>query len=140
MTEHRDRADEAWQLLARYVIENRDSWRRAAMARTGLPFSKIRIIRRLAAGPMSLSQLADAASMDRPAATVAINDLAERGLVRRDVDPADRRSRVVTLTADGRAVRAAIAGVDDPAPDEFAALSADDVEALLRIARRLNGS
>ncbi|WP_018180146.1 MarR family winged helix-turn-helix transcriptional regulator [Jongsikchunia kroppenstedtii] len=140
MPEQEDPADEAWHLLARYVIDNRDAWRRATMNRTGLPFSKIRIIRRLSLvdAPMSLSQVADAAAMDRPAATVAINDLADRGLVRRDVDPADRRSRMVSLTPAGRAMMATISSVEDPAPDDFAALPERDIKTLLRIARQLD--
>jgi DNA-binding MarR family transcriptional regulator len=142
MADNERPVDEAWHLLARYVIDNRDAWRRAAMSRTGLPFSKIRIIRRLslADGPMSLSQVADAASMDRPAATVAINDLADRGLVRREVDPADRRSRMVSLTAAGRAMMATISSIEDPAPDELAGLPDRDIEVLLRIARQLDES
>ncbi|MGV0745270.1 MarR family winged helix-turn-helix transcriptional regulator [Mycolicibacterium sp. XJ870] len=123
-------ADEVWRTLTALVLDNRDTWRRTAIERSGLSFSRIRILRRLARAPMTVKQLAYATTMDAPAATVAVNDLEERGLVVREVDPANRRSKVVSLTDAGRAAWAAIDAVDDPAPDALAALDPQDLDAL----------
>ena len=121
-------ADEVWRAMAAAVIDNRDGWRRAVIEQTGLPFSRIRILRRLARRPMTVKQVADAATIDAPAATVAVNDLEDRGLVVRETDPTNRRCKVVSLTDAGREmVQADRRGIDDPAPDALAAL--DDARA-----------
>ena len=51
---------------------------------------------------MSVKQVAQAATMDAPAATVAVNDLEDRGLVVRTPDPTNRRCKLVSLTDAGR--------------------------------------
>jgi DNA-binding MarR family transcriptional regulator len=117
-----DLADEIWRAIASLVIDNRDGWKRAVVEQSGLPFSRIRILTRLSRRPMTVKQLAHAATMDAPAATVAVNDLEDRGLVVRETDPANRRCKVVSLTAAGRAMVHKIDAVDDPAPDSLAAL------------------
>ncbi len=106
--------------MAALVIDNRDGWRRAVVEQTGLPFSRIRILLRLARQPMTVKQVAQAASIDAPAATVAVNDLEDRGLVVRRTDPANRRCKSVSLTDAGRAMVAKIEGIDDPAPHALA--------------------
>ncbi len=90
--------------MAALVIDNRDSWKRAVVEQSGLPFSRIRILKRLSRQSMSVKELARAATIDAPAATVAINDLEERGLVVRETDPTNRRSKIVSLTEAGRAM------------------------------------
>jgi DNA-binding MarR family transcriptional regulator len=112
--------------MAAAVIDNRDSWRRAVIEQTGLPFSRIRILRRLARKPMTVKQVAHAATIDAPAATVAVNDLEDRGLVVRETDPTNRRCKVVSLTDAGRQMVHTIDMVDDPAPDALVAL--DDAQ------------
>jgi DNA-binding MarR family transcriptional regulator len=112
--------------MAAAVIDNRDSWRRAVIEQTGLPFSRIRILRRLARKSMTVKEVAHAATIDAPAATVAVNDLEHRGLVARETDPTNRRCKVVSLTDAGRKMVLAIDAVDDPAPNVLAAL--DDVQ------------
>jgi DNA-binding MarR family transcriptional regulator len=119
-------ADEVWRAMAAAVIDNRDSWRRAVIEQTGLPFSRIRILRRLARKPMTVKQVAHAATIDAPAATVAVNDLEDRGLVVRETDPTNRRCKVVSLTDAGRQMVHTIDMVDDPAPDALVAL--DDAQ------------
>src|SRR5215213_5298925 len=111
-----DLADEVWRAIASLVHDNRDGWKRAVVEQTGLPFSRIRILKRLSRQPMTVKQLAHAATMDAPATTVAVNDLEERGLVVRETDPTNRRSKRVSLTAAGRAVVERIDAIDDPAP------------------------
>ncbi|MFX6728793.1 MarR family transcriptional regulator, partial [Acinetobacter baumannii] len=65
-------------------------------------FSRIRALTRLQDGPRTLSELAEAMSIDAPAATVIVNDLESRGLVERQALPDDRRAKRVSLTAEGR--------------------------------------
>jgi DNA-binding MarR family transcriptional regulator len=132
-----DLADEVWRAIASLVIDNRDGWKRAVVERTGLPFSRIRILKRLSRQPMTVKQLAQAATMDAPATTVAVNDLEDRGLVVRETDPANRRSKVVSLTRAGRATVRQIDAVHDPAPDVLAALDDDELKELRSILAKL---
>jgi DNA-binding MarR family transcriptional regulator len=126
-------ADEVWREMAAAVIDNRDSWKRAVIEETGLPFSRIRILRRVARRPMTVKQVAEAATVDAPAATVAVNDLEDRGLVVREIDPTNRRCKVVSLTDAGREMVRAIDGINDPAPDALASLDDRDLKALRAI-------
>ncbi len=131
-------ADEIWRDLAALVIDHRDSWKRAVVERSGLPFSRVRILMRLRRTPMTVKQIAAAATVDAPAATVAVNDLEDRGLVVRQVDPTNRRCKVVSLTDAGRAALDAIDAVHDPAPDILTALPGDDLATLRRLLDKLN--
>ncbi|KUI12857.1 MarR family transcriptional regulator [Mycobacterium lehmannii] len=133
-------ADEAWRAMATFVVENHESWKRAIVEHSGLPFSRVRILRRLSRRPMTVKELAHAATIDAPAATVAINDLEGRGLVVRQVDPENRRCKRVSLTDAGCAMVAKIDAVEDPAPDVFAALNKDDLEALREILAKLSST
>jgi len=54
-------------------------------------------------GPLTPSRLAELERIQRPTATRVIARLEESGLVERTVDPGDGRSRVIALTAAGRA-------------------------------------
>ena len=119
-------ADEVWRVMASLVIDNRDGWKRAVVEQSGLPFSRIRILKRLSRQSMTVKQLAHAAAMDAPATTVAVNDLEYRGLVVRETDPNNRRCKLVSLTDAGRGIVRTIDAVDDPAPDSLSAL--DDTE------------
>ena len=71
---------------------------------------------------MSVKQIAQAATIDAPAATVAVNDLEGRGLVVRETDPSNRRCKVVSLTDAGRDMVRTIDATDDPAPDFLSVL------------------
>jgi DNA-binding MarR family transcriptional regulator len=130
-------ADEVWRTMAALVIDNRDSWKRAVVEQSGLPFSRIRIIKRLSRQSMSVKELARAATIDAPAATVAINDLEERGLVVRETDPTNRRSKIVSLTGEGRAMAGKIESIDDPAPDILATLDRAELKSLQAILEKL---
>jgi DNA-binding MarR family transcriptional regulator len=123
--------------MSAMVIDNKDSWRRAVVDRTGLPFSRIRILRRLASAPLSVKQVAEAATIDAPAATVAVNDLEARGLVVRQTEPTNRRCKRVSLTDAGRDVVAVVEATDDPAPAPLAALSDADLATLQALLAKL---
>lgn len=132
-----DLADEVWRLMSSTVINNQDTWKRAVVDRTGLPFSRIRILSRLAREPLSVKQIAAAATIDAPAATVAVNDLEERGLVVRQIDPGNRRSKTVSLTPAGRELLAVIDTVENPAPAPLRQLDATELAALQALLRKL---
>lgn len=53
-------------------------------------------------GRLSQSQLAEALELGSPATGKLVDRLEERGLVERSSDPGDRRSNLVTLTAQAR--------------------------------------
>ena len=115
-------ADEVWRTMSALVLENKDAWRRSVVELTGLPFSRIRILKRLDRHPMTVKQVAEAATIDAPAATVAVNDLEARGLVVREINPENRRSKVVSLTTAGREMLRAVNEVADPPPAPLSAL------------------
>ncbi|MET8870801.1 MarR family winged helix-turn-helix transcriptional regulator [Nocardia sp. NPDC004604] len=130
-------ADVVWAQLTHLVMDTRDSWKRAVTERTGLPFSRIRILRRLRPGPLTLNQIAQATGMDAPATTVAVNNLDELGLVVREIDPTNRRRKTVSITSAGRAALAEAMATPDPAPPAVAALSPDDLNTLHGLLRKL---
>lgn len=130
--------DEVWNLLVHAVIDSRSDWRRAVVERTGLPFSRLRVLKRLDRhGPLTLKELAALADMDAPAATVSVNDLEARGHVERTVSPEDRRAKVVTITAAGRAVVETMASAPDPAPPAIRSLPPAELARLAELARGL---
>jgi DNA-binding MarR family transcriptional regulator len=63
------------------------------------------------AGPLGQQHLAELVGVDPRNAVPIIDSLAEQGLVHREVDPADRRRRVLDLTARGREVVGELASV-----------------------------
>lgn len=132
--------DEVWRAMRAVVFDNRDVWRRGVIESTGLPFSRIRVLRRLAKRPMTAKEIAEAATMDAPATSVAVNHLERRGLVVRQTDPTNRRCKVISLTDEGRRVVAGIDQVDDPAPPPLAALSQSELETLQAIFAKLSGA
>ncbi|MBN2471482.1 MAG: MarR family transcriptional regulator [Anaerolineae bacterium] len=66
-----------------------------------------------AEGGCTMSALAEATHQVSATMTGIIDRLAERGLVERREDPADRRARRVYITADGAGLMAEIAGQQD---------------------------
>jgi len=119
------------------VIDNRDGWKRAVVEQTGLPFSRIRVLKRLGRELLTVKQLAHAAAMDAPATTVTVNDLEDRGLVVRETDPTNRRCKVVSLTDGGRNLVRKIDAIDDPAPDVLVTLDDAQLKELKAILDKL---
>ena len=125
-------AQQAWRLLVELVMETRGEWRRKVSEATGLPFSRARALWRLERGPLSLTELAQDMGTDAPAATVLINALEERGLVKREAHPTDRRAKQVSLTAAGKRVLAVVSSITDQPPAALAALPQAELVALRR--------
>ena len=77
--------------------------------------------------------------MDAPAATVAVNDLEDRGLAVRTPDPTNRRCKVVSLTEAGRDMVRTIDATDDPAPEILSGLDESELKKLQAILAKLSG-
>ncbi|MGZ8178305.1 MarR family winged helix-turn-helix transcriptional regulator [Williamsia sp. SKLECPSW1] len=131
-------ADEAWQAMAHFVVDNRGTWKRAVTERTGLAFNQIRLLRRVAACSRSITELAESVGIDAPAASVAVTQLERDGLVARHVDPDNRRRKIVSVTEDGYAALDAAMTTPDPAPAGFAALTPDEIAELRRIVAKID--
>jgi DNA-binding MarR family transcriptional regulator len=130
--------ERAWQTFVTLVMDTRGDYRRNASAATGLPFSRLRALKRVGKTPsITLRALAESMGTDAPAATVIVNDLEERGLVRREPHPEDRRAKVVFVTAEGKRVLRALATVSDPVPPNFDALDERDVANFVRVAEKI---
>lgn len=89
-------------------------------------------------GPASQAALGRRTGIDRSDVVAALNDLAERGLADRSVDPADRRRNIITVTAAGteqfRQLDSVVAGVQDKL---LAPLSPAEHEHLTRLLNRI---
>lgn len=124
-------AREAWTLMSDLVLAHER--RRRVTEELGMSFGLVRAIRRLARQPMSMGELADALGIERPNATVLVDDLESRGLARRHPHPSDRRAKIVEATAKGtRRGRRAEAILATP-PPALSALDPKDLETLRRI-------
>ncbi|MFF3489239.1 MarR family winged helix-turn-helix transcriptional regulator [Streptomyces sp. NPDC002701] len=89
-----------------------------------------------AEAPPSMKELAGRLYCNAPNLSFVVNQLTGRGLVERSADPADRRSRVVALTADGRRVRSAVIEAM-LALSPFARLHTDDLLNLVNLLRKV---
>jgi DNA-binding MarR family transcriptional regulator len=77
---------------------------RGRMALRASDFQAVQFLaaREAVGAPARLIDLAETLGVTSAAATLAVDRLVARGLVRRAPDPDDRRSRIVTLTDDGQ--------------------------------------
>lgn len=125
--------DELWRRLVRLMKERKEDSRRELRESTGLPPGRVRVLRWLTDGALTLSELADAIGSDAPATTVIVNDLEERGLVVREPHPTNRRAKLVSLTPAGRAIAVRARKVIERAPAAFADIAPADLAALARI-------
>jgi DNA-binding MarR family transcriptional regulator len=69
--------------------------------------------------PVPLGRLSDEIGLSLPALSRAVDGLVQRGEVKRQEDPSDRRSKLVSLTAKGRATYERILAVRLAAVERF---------------------
>lgn len=109
-------ATRAWTAMRTLVLDRHD--RRAEVAeRLELSFIRAKALLRLAGGSLTMRELAAAIAIDAPYATVVVDDLEQRRLVRRSPHSEDRRVKLVSLTRAGhRAAETAQRILDEPPP------------------------
>ena len=91
-------------------------------------------------GALRLSEIAERERVSRPTATAVIKRLEEEGLVRRDVDPSDSRSWLVSTTETGSAQLAAWrAQLAEGVGSLLQTLPSEDLETLSRASEILGG-
>ena len=132
-----DLASRAWRAMSDVVLGHD---RKVEVSEAlGLSFARVRALRRLAAQPLTLRALAELLLADPPYVTLIVDDLEQRGLVQRTPHLEDRRSKLVQLTAAGRAAAARADEILDEPPAALRDLPAKDLAALVRVLDRLAG-
>jgi DNA-binding MarR family transcriptional regulator len=128
---------EVWMLMSDLVLDQ--NRRREVSEALGMSFSRTRALRRLAHRSLSMGELAAALDIDRPNATVLVDDLEAQGLVRRRPHPTDRRAKLVETTRRGKALARRAEAILGTPPPELADMDAADLEALRRILVAMTG-
>jgi DNA-binding MarR family transcriptional regulator len=100
---------------------------------------RVKSLLRLWGGPLTLGGLAEAIEVDAPYATLIVDNLEERGLVERSPDPADRRRKLVALTARGKEAADRVVRIQREPPPGFATLTPGELDTLEDLIRRLCG-
>jgi DNA-binding MarR family transcriptional regulator len=131
-----DAAVRAWTAIYEFVsAEDRPKSLRDEL---GLGPGKVGLLVMLVDGPMTLREISDAFGIDAPAATVGVDILASRGLVKRTPHPDDNRRKLVHITDPGRVAAARGQEILGEPPAALAALSPEDLAALGEIMSRLD--
>ncbi len=130
-----DPSREVWALMSALVLDNQR--RRQVSEAVGLSFGRTRAVRRVAAAPMSMGELAAALGIDRPNATVLVDDLERQGLVRRRPHPTDRRAKLVEATRKGKGVARRANEILGTPPAALSALSPEDLSTLREVLARV---
>jgi DNA-binding MarR family transcriptional regulator len=108
-----------WYLLSMAGAQARHVWAEMLTQLQVSP-SQSKVLRALGeSGPLGQHQLARLIDMDPRNAVPLVDSLAERGLLAREIDPADRRRRVLTLTARGQRLATDLASIGAELEDEF---------------------
>ncbi|SEF46688.1 DNA-binding transcriptional regulator, MarR family [Actinacidiphila yanglinensis] len=128
--------ERVWRNLGALVLEQNES-RKKIVEALGMSFFRAKALRRIAAQPSSMSELAARLSSDRPYLTLVVDDLEKRGLVERHQHPTDRRCKIVSVTAAGRATADRANAILGTPPPALAALPPEDLAALDRIVAAL---
>jgi DNA-binding MarR family transcriptional regulator len=122
-------------LLLKHLLSSTNREFFAELQDAGISFSQLKCIGVLsnAEAPLSLGALSEDLGLSLPAVSRAVDGLVQRGAVKRQEDPSDRRSKLVSVSARGRAiyervVRVRVAGVErfveELEPDQRDALEA----------------
>jgi len=134
---HQRNARDAFRAMSDLVLDNQR--RREVTEQTGMSFGKMRALRRIAARPMPMRELAELLVVDPPNLTTLVDDLERAGLVERRAHPTDRRVKVVVATPEGAALAERADGILGHPPAGLLELPAEELETLCQILMRASG-
>ena len=132
------RAGRVWLGMRQLVLERYDR-RRAVCAALGMSFIRVKALRMLSDGPVTMRDLAAKLPAEAPYTTLVVDDLQRRGMVSRAVHPADRRSKIVSITPAGAEAAARAERMLSEPPPALRDLPAADLAALETILAILLG-
>lgn len=96
---------------------------------------QVSVLSKLSGGPKTPGELAELEQISAPSLTRTANGLAEAGLIARTDHPTDGRCKVLTLTAEGRAVLDRVARArDDWMYDKLRGLTPEELDVLRQAA------
>jgi DNA-binding MarR family transcriptional regulator len=135
-------AAEVWALMQEFT--DRHSSRHRLREKLGMNLAKgrgkVKVLLLLANGPISLGEIADAQGIDRPYATAIVDQLETLGLVERTADPADRRRKLVALTAEGHRAVTIAAEIMTTPPAPLTELTPTELTQLAGLLNRALGA
>lgn len=106
-------------LLLKHVLRATGREFFASLEEAGISFTQVRCLGLLsdAGAPLPLTAVSEEIGLSLPAVSRAVDGLVKRGELKRAEDPADRRSKLVSVTARGRAtyerlIAVRVAGVE----------------------------
>jgi DNA-binding MarR family transcriptional regulator len=105
----------------------------AGLEDAGISFTQVRCLGLLsdAGAPLPLTAVSEQIGLSLPAVSRAVDGLVKRGELKRAEDPADRRSKLVSVTARGRATYERLIAVRIAGLERFVdTLESDEREAL----------
>ena len=126
-----DAASRVWAIMCDLVLDNQR--RREVSDALGLPFGRIRALRRIAAPPKTMGEVAAALGVDAPYATLVVDELERQGLVERRPHPTDRRVKLVATTSRGTAAARRANEILGRPPAGLAALAEPELQELARV-------
>jgi DNA-binding MarR family transcriptional regulator len=134
-----DPATQVWALMQAFVDANgaRAQIRQHLGPVLGTGRGKIKTLLLLADAPRSLGEIANALAVDRPYATVLVDQLEGMGLVQRTTDTADRRRKLVSLMPVGEQTAATARNLIQGPPAPLAALTSAELAQLGAILAKL---
>ena len=132
-------ACDAWHLLMQFFFAQRANLPSLA-AELELSPAQCHVLHQIEPGrPIPMGRLAETLACDASNVTGLVDRLESRGLVRRRAAAADRRVKVLELTATGARLRALLLDRMTTPPVTLERLSARDRQTLVRILTRLLG-
>ena len=129
-------ATRAYRVMRELVLEEDERLVELAEV-TGMSFIRSKVLRRLAAGPMRMSELTTRLRTDKPYTTLVVDDLERRGLVVRSIHPDDRRCKVVTNTPAGQEMAELAESILARPPQRLLALDQEELALLERVLGKL---
>jgi DNA-binding MarR family transcriptional regulator len=127
-----EQAKRVWTGLRSMLFDLEDRRREVSQA-LDMSYVRVKALHRLSQSPAGMRDLAQYLAVDAPYTTIVVDDLVRRGLVTREVNEDDRRTKVVTATPAGLAVAAQAQEILYRPPEALLSLPAKDLAVLDRI-------